>query len=580
MRRRVGLVRKAGLVLASVLLAAACGGDDGDGGGDESTAPDETTASTEVDGTTASTEVDGTTASTEVDGTTASTEPSTEEPQAGGHLDVLLPVTATQATSLDPVRIIYKAGGGGAGPWYPWAVFGGLLVEDPMSGDVDLSLAESLETIDDGTTWELRLRDGLVFSDGTALDAAAVKFNWDRIADPANAALSARSIATWTSWEVTDPLTVTITLSSPNLQLPRLIALQFSAIGSPTAIQALGADFATKPVGAGPFVVDEFVPGTSLSVTKNPTYFDAPRPYLDSITFRAIADEDQRFRSFEAGEADFTEMLRPSDIARVEELDAHAVVTNAALFSGYAMNTADAPFDDIRVRQAFVLATDRSILCQARNAGALCGGEDSVPVPDWPFPPDTPLHDPDLRFPDTDVAAAQALIDEYLAEGGTVDVTLTTVSGAQIALDIAQALQSQLAQLDGVNVTIEQAGADFGTNLASGAYEMTVFSISDAYPYPTVHQWFRSGGTLNAVTGYTSPEFDTLLDTAQTAGAESPEAAAEAYQAFGQALIDQALLIPYSYTQYGLVGRNSVHDIVPLADQGVRWELLWLDEES
>jgi peptide/nickel transport system substrate-binding protein len=539
---------RAGVVsTALALLATACGGSGNDG--DATAGTSEQTPSTVAP----------------------------EDAQQGGHLDVVLPASATRATTLDPVNLVYKGGGSGSGPWYPWAVYGGLLSEDPLSGEVEPSLAESLETTDDGTTWELKLREGLTFSDGTPLDAEAVKFNWDRIADPANGAIAYPAIELWESWTVTDPLTVTITLTAPNLQLPRLIALSFSAIGSPTAIEEQGEDFGARPVGAGPFVVDEFQPGTSLSVTRNPEYFDTPRPYLDSITFRAIADEDQRFRSYEAGEADLSIMLRPSDVARVDELDSSAVVTDAAMASGYAMNTGQAPFDDIRVRQAFVLATDRSILCQARNAGEACGGEGSVPVPDWPFAPETPFYDSDVRFPGTDVDEAQQLVDDYLADEGSesVDVTLTTVADAQIAVDVAQALKSQLDQLDGVDVTIEQAGSDYARNLAAGTYQMVAFGMSDAYPYPTLHDWFRSGGTLNAVTDFQSDEFDDLLDTALAAA--TPEEAAESYRAFGQALIDEALLIPYTYTTYGLVARSSVHDVVPHADRGVRWDLLWLD---
>jgi peptide/nickel transport system substrate-binding protein len=535
----------AAVLAALALLAGACGGDD------ESSASGDTSSGTVAPG----------------------------DAEAGGHLDVLLPVTATQATSLDPTRVAYKATGGGVGAWYPWAIYGGLMVEDPVTGDVEPSLAESLETTDDGTTWELTLREGLTFSDGTPLDAEAVKFNWDRIADPANAAVAQRTIGSWESWTVTDPQTVTITLPDPHPQFPRLVAQFFSAVGSPTAIEELGEDFATRPVGPGPFVVDDFQPGTSLAVTKNPEYFDAPRPYLDSITFRAIADEDQRFRSFEAREADFTIMLRPQDMAQVDGLDAHAAVTQAAMFAGYAMNTQRPPFDDIRVRQAFVLATDRSILCQARNGGQACGGdsEGAVPVPDWPFPPDTPLHDSDVRFPDTDVDEAQELIDDYLADGGSVDVTLTTVSGAQIALDIAQALKSQLDQLDGVDVTIEQAGSDFPTRQASGAYQMTLASFSDAYPYPSLHDRFRSTGATNAVTGYSSPELDAALDDALAAG--DPDEARAAYAEATRIIIDQALLIPYGYTPYGLVGRNTVQDVTAMGDYGVRWELLWLTQQ-
>lgn len=556
MRPRRGRRRSHAAVAALsviALLAAGCGGDDGA----EST-PTQATSSGET-----------------VTSDAAETTSPVGEPTVGGHLDVLLPVTATQVTSLDPVRIAYKATGGGLGAWYPWAIYGGLMVEDPLTGTVGPGLAESLETTDGGTTWQLKLRPGVTFSDGTPLDAQAVTFNWDRIADPTTAAVAQRAISGWQSWTATDASTVTIVLKAPNPQFPRLVAQFFSAIGSPTAIEALGEDFGTKPVGAGAFLVDDFQVGTSLSVSRNPGYFDAPRPYLDSITFRAIADEDQRYRSFEAGEADFAVMLRPTDIARVDDLDAHAVVTQAAMFAGYGMNTKKAPLDDIRVRQAFVLATDRSLLCQARNSGTACGDEGGVPVPDWPFAPGTALYDPDVRFPDRDLDAAQQLIDDYLADGGSVDVTLTTVSGAQIALDIAQALKSQLDQLEGVNITIEQAGADFPTQQAAGAYQMALASFSDAYPYPALHERFRSTGSNNGVTGFSSPQLDAALD--QALAASSPAEAKTAYSSVASMLLDQSVLIPYSYTVFGLVGRNSVQDITPLADYGVHWEQLWLD---
>jgi ABC-type transport system substrate-binding protein len=159
-----------------------------------------------------------------------------------------------------------------------------------------------------------------------------------------------------------------------------------------------------------------------------------------------------------------------------------------------------------------------------------------------------------------------------------VDVTLTVVSGAQIALDIAQAQKSQLDQLDGVDVTIEQAGSDFGTNLVAGEYEMAAVTIPDAYPYPALHDWFRSGGAFNAVTGYSTPELDGILDEALAAG--DADEAREAYSEVAQIFIDDALLIPYSYNQYGLVARDTVQDLTPMADQGVRWERLWLSSDE
>src|SRR5262249_39918919 len=136
-------------------------------------------------------------------------------------------------------------------------------------------LAQSFTTADNGTTWVLKLRPNLVFSDGTPLDAAEVKFNWDRIMNPATAAPMASSLATIASDTVTDPQTLTITLSQPNSLFNNTLAVSApNFIASPTAVQKLGADYGVHPVGAGPFVVDSWTLNSQATLSKNPTYFD------------------------------------------------------------------------------------------------------------------------------------------------------------------------------------------------------------------------------------------------------------------------------------------------------------------
>ena len=158
-------------------------------------------------------------------------------------------------------------------------------------------------TTTDGKVWTLKLRAGVKFSDGTSYDAAAVKFNWERHADPANASMYASTAQALTS-EVVDPLTLKVTLSAVNGQFPRILSIQLNYIGSPTAIRAAGSQAAynTKPVGAGPFMLKEWVRDSQMTFVRNPSYWNAPRPYVDTLVLKSVIPEDQRLNSFKAGE--------------------------------------------------------------------------------------------------------------------------------------------------------------------------------------------------------------------------------------------------------------------------------------
>src|SRR5262245_39293060 len=104
----------------------------------------------------------------------------TGEPKSGGSLTLIMP---NEATSLDPAQLnnVYTHGSA-----FGNALYGQLFTNDPVSGELLPGMAESIETTD-GTNYTLKLRAGLTFSDGTPLDAAAVKYNWDRMHDPRTA---------------------------------------------------------------------------------------------------------------------------------------------------------------------------------------------------------------------------------------------------------------------------------------------------------------------------------------------------------------------------------------------------------
>src|SRR5262249_1862656 len=138
----------------------------------------------------------------------------------------------------------------------------------------------------------------------TAYDAAAVKFNWLRVADPNNHAVRAAQATAIQSMDVLDATTLRITLKGKNSVFPEAVTF-ISFLGSPQAIQQKGSGFMSDPVGAGPFVLKAWARDSQMVFVRNPDYWNAPRPYLDQVIAKPIVDESQRINTFIAGQANF-----------------------------------------------------------------------------------------------------------------------------------------------------------------------------------------------------------------------------------------------------------------------------------
>lgn len=144
----------------------------------------------------------------------------------------------------------------------------------------------------------------VTFSDGTPLDAEAVKFNWDRLRDPATASGSVGEASQIASTEVLDPTTLQVELAAPNPNYAHsVIVSSMNWIASPNALQQGAAAFDENPIGAGPFTLANWSRQDVIELEKNPTYWDAPRPYLEGLTIRTSADTTQRLNSITTGGA-------------------------------------------------------------------------------------------------------------------------------------------------------------------------------------------------------------------------------------------------------------------------------------
>ncbi|HMA24528.1 MAG TPA: ABC transporter substrate-binding protein, partial [Gemmatimonadaceae bacterium] len=158
--------------------------------------------------------------------------------------------------------------------------------------DLKPGLATKWTVSPDGLTYTFTLRTGVKFHDGTAFNAAAVKFNFDRMLDPKNEYASTGPFpfggfyyGSIKETKVVDDSTVQFILSQPYSPLLNSLTLNQGRIVSPDAVKKYGKDFAQHPVGTGPFVFSEWQHGVRVVVTRNDSYWDGA-PLLDKIVFR------------------------------------------------------------------------------------------------------------------------------------------------------------------------------------------------------------------------------------------------------------------------------------------------------
>lgn len=364
------------------------------------------------------------------------------DPVAGGTATATFLVDVTR--NYDPAYVIGAAGNDG---WNTQLLFDTLVRVTEDTGEVVPRLVESVEASEDQTRWTLRVRPDVVFSDGTPFDAEAIKFHWDRILDPATGSSCAQA-AVIESSTVVDELTLEATLAQPNSAFPYILQGCVGMVGSPTAITELGEDFGQRPVAAGPYLLEEWVPGDHTTFVRNPDYWDAPRPYIDEIEFQVITDAQQRVNALDTGQVDWlTYAFYDSTWETVASNDDYALALGGLNGGfGLVLNTMQPPFDNFSARQAVLHAID------PEQANQVITGGEGLTADTW-FVESSQFHDPALAQPHDGLEVAQQHVDDYVAEtGGPLEFT---ISGAGVLSDMTEAFQQQIARLDDVDVSVD-----------------------------------------------------------------------------------------------------------------------------
>ena len=245
------------------------------------------------------------------------------------------------------------------------------LVEPDMEGNIIPALASSWVISEDSLTWTFTLRRDVTFHNGDKLSSADVKATLERVMNKATASPKANDFAAIKSVEAPDDYTVVLRLSAPAVPLLATLASGWGAILPKSLIEA-GHDFASKPVGTGPFVFKEWVRDNKIVLEKNRAYWMKGLPKLDGLEFDIIPERAVQVQGLIAGQIDATEMVDVEDLPALEaspKVKIEKMMTSLILVMG--LNCSRPPLDDLRVRQAINQAVDKQKVLDVAYGGGM-----------------------------------------------------------------------------------------------------------------------------------------------------------------------------------------------------------------
>lgn len=394
------------------------------------------------------------------------------------------------------------------------------LVDYGSDGVIYGDLAEAWETSDDRMTYTFKLRQGVTWSDGKPFSADDVVWTVTSLQD--DKAYGARAIAGLTKVEKVDDFTVTLTIGSPNSSFLDQLSNRYGFVVLPKHIyegtNPRDNPANQRPVGTGPFIVDEYVPGSYVSLRANPNYFRG-KPKIEGLIFRVFPDITAAVTALRAGDVGFLASSPPfSALGQIEGVSGVAVDFVSpvpSIMHSLAFNLRRKPLDDVRVRTAIAHAINRNQLNDLIFGGRLKVADAAYISSSWAWD-DTALQ------PGFDVAKANELLD---ASGNPRGADGTRFSINFIAFraavwgsrEIGEVMKQQLAEV-GINLTVEFY--DFAVYaqriLKDHDYDM-VWQAGPHGPDPQLFAAFvKSMGPTNSM-GYNNPDIDALFDKARAA---------------------------------------------------------------
>ncbi|MEH0927408.1 ABC transporter substrate-binding protein [Micromonospora sp. CPCC 205558] len=469
--------------------------------------------------------------------------------------------TLTWAVETEPVTLNPHQYAQAKARLLVWNTFESLLTYD-QQGKLVPWLATGWTVTPDGLSYTLTLRDRVTFSDGTPFDSAAVKANIDKLREPGYApAVAAVQLRNLKAVEAADPRTVRLLLSAPDVLILDFLASPQGAQIAPTSLKqaknlkAGGIDV----VGTGPFVLDRYVPGQELHYRRNARYDWAPPTathtgpaHLDGITYRFLKESAVRVGALTSRQVQLIEGVPATDqplISGDRTLRLSRELNSGSAYS-YYFNTSRAPFDDLRIRQAFREAVDVDTVLKSVYRDTATRAWSVIS-------PSSPLYDKRLedRY-SGDTAKANSLLDQagwasrdndgYRVKAGK-RLTVRLVQSAPFVRDrrdvLAQAVQAAVKQSAGIDLKVSLVDQGTATDaFQRNEYEVFDNSRADTDAGAALNLLLHSKGGINR-THVDDPRIDQLLEAGQAAA--DPTKRAGIYADLQQQVVaEQALLLP------------------------------------
>lgn len=451
-------------------------------------------------------------------------------PKQGGVLKISAPANPS---SMDPAT-----GGAGSDHVFLWTVYDTLVDWDYATLKPKPGMAKW--STPDATSFVLDIEPGILFHDGTPMDAAAVKFNLERNRGDERSNVKA-DLVNITAIDVVSPLKVKLTLKQTDAALPAILSDRAGMMISPKAVQTFGLESNRNPVGAGRWKFVSWADNQKLVVTRNEHYWRKGQPYVDGIEMAIIPELATGLRSVVAGQNDMAYGLSARYTPIVKRAKNVTVVSGPTLYCYMIyFNYSRGPLANVKVRQAINFALNRQTFINASMGGV---GEPAgmlVPSAHWAFDKGVAgiyKHDP---------AQAKKLLNEA-GFGSGVELSF----GGYTDQDSVRRSEIVMAQLGEVGIkakftngtVAETSGQFFGNEKKFDALLSAWTGRPD--PSMTYALAFGKGAYYNAGRTEASPELTQLL-----LDSRSKEDLAYRKQVFGKLqriVMEQALAAPIAF---------------------------------
>ncbi|MBF4463104.1 MULTISPECIES: ABC transporter substrate-binding protein [unclassified Rathayibacter] len=485
---------------------------------------------------------------------------------------------------------------------YPQALLATQVLESLVSrdaaGTITPWLATSWTVSDDALTYDFTLREGVAFTDGTALDAEAVAANIAHLQDPATKSSTGYlAVAKVVSVTAVSPTVARFTLSAPDSALLESLAQPWTAIESPAGIARGEEANCEAPVGTGPFTVSEWVKQDHVTLTRNDAYDASTGPtgdghegpaHLASITWRFLPDSATRYAALQAGEVDVIDNAQPDTLKAAAGASGLVAIDapRPGSVNRLELNSGQGPFVDESVREAFVRAVGVNDAIDSLFAGTAQRSYSPLSSREA-----TASSEPSL-FEDAGSSAERAKAESLLDAAGWTDTDGDGVrdkGGVPLALRFPvstnQSIPAEQSLFEQIQASAKTVGFDVQISLldlsswyaalAANQYELVSAPYTKVGP-DVLRILYSSSGIVPAPSGYfanhaqvNDPALDSLL--AQASATTDEAARAALYQQAQKTVLEGYWILPLYDQQNHYLLRSAVQGVVALDTVSTPW---------